>query len=121
MERTGSSHTDSTESTDNTEILGFKFQDSSFRSRRKRRERRILMVQGSSHINHFKRCSGEQARNTVNGSFLVDFPLRAVELNLHGSSHINHFKRCSGEQARNTVNGSWLDEKAERIMKLKQG
>ena len=76
MERTGNSHT---ESTDNTEILGFKFQDSSFRSRRKRRERRIL---------------------------LVDFPLRAVELNLQGSSHINHFKRCSGEQARNTVNGN---------------
>ena len=51
----GKSHTDITE---NTEILGFKFQDSSFRSRRKRRERRTLMV---------------------------DFPLRAVELNLHDS------------------------------------
>ena len=29
-----------TEITDNTEILGFKFQDSSFKSRRERRERR---------------------------------------------------------------------------------
>jgi hypothetical protein len=52
MERMRNSHT---ESTDITEILGFKFQDSSFRSRR---ERRTLMV---------------------------DFPLRAVELNLQGS------------------------------------
>ena len=42
-----------TESTENTEILGFKFQDSSFRSRRKGRERRNITNTNDTNLTNY--------------------------------------------------------------------
>ena len=57
--------------TEITEILGFRFQDSSFRSRRKRRERRTLMVQGYFWF-------------MVNGYFNLNANVNCFEHELHG-------------------------------------
>lgn len=45
----------------------------------------ILMVQGSSHINHFKRCSGEQARSKVQKFKVQKFQELSSRFNVQSS------------------------------------